>query len=181
MVLLGAGLVLLAQGRPWVTGRLTSGLSTEQLSVTGAQAAPGTAAMALVAAACAVVLATGGRFGRWIATGSVLLVGLGILAVTLGVPRAPASALRAAVATATGTTTSAPGGSGSGLRAAATLWPWVTVLGAVLILIGGVVAVLRLRTWAGPSPRYEPVATVAANPGLTPWEALNRGEDPTQP
>jgi hypothetical protein len=183
-VLLGAGLTLLAQGRPWATGRLAADLGAGPLSVTGASAAPGASAMALVAAAAGIVLATAGRVGRRVAAVLVVGAGAGVLALSLPVALSPRDDLRAAAAQATGTTA----GSGTGALASAagqiatattTVWPWVAAAGALVVLAGGVVAVLRAGRWPGPSRRYEPVAAAAADPRPPAWEALSRGEDPT--
>jgi uncharacterized membrane protein (TIGR02234 family) len=75
------------------------------------------------------------------------------------------------------------------------IWPWVAVVGGVLIGIAGLLTLIGGRSWSGPTRRYErtstgpesmsrPGATATAPVALdeTPagtWDALSRGEDPT--
>ncbi|MFG1701916.1 Trp biosynthesis-associated membrane protein [Nonomuraea sp. M3C6] len=62
------------------------------------------------------------------------------------------------------------------------LWPAVAAVGAVLMIAGGVVAILRGSRWAGMSARYDRGADKAgtqARDDKSLWEALDRGDDPT--
>ncbi len=66
-------------------------------------------------------------------------------------------------------------------------WPVVSGAGAVLMIAGGAVAVVRAGAWAGMSARYDreksppagAQAQVADDRAL--WDALDRGDDPTDP
>jgi hypothetical protein len=50
----------------------------------------------------------------------------------------------------------ATGRSGGALPVAQhTVWPWVAIAGAVLVLLGAVVAVARARRWSGLSAKYD--------------------------
>jgi uncharacterized membrane protein (TIGR02234 family) len=62
------------------------------------------------------------------------------------------------------------------------VWPAVAATGALLVLAGGVLAILRGGRWAGMSGRYEreagkPRAEAGDDKAL--WDALDRGDDPT--
>ncbi|MEV0228881.1 Trp biosynthesis-associated membrane protein [Nonomuraea sp. NPDC050786] len=66
----------------------------------------------------------------------------------------------------------------------APLWPAVTAVGAALMIVGGVVAVVRGGTWAGMSARYDRTAGKArarTQDDRALWDALDRGDDPTDP
>jgi uncharacterized membrane protein (TIGR02234 family) len=146
----GAGLMLLAVSRTWVhavaddplVGRLA-------VDATGRQAAPVVAAVALVALAGAVAVLTLRTLGRLVA-GLLLVLAAGAAgAAAWGVARTPSDALRSVLSDATGR-------SGGTLPVARhTVWPWVAVAGAVLVLLGAVVAVARARRWSGLSAKYD--------------------------
>jgi uncharacterized membrane protein (TIGR02234 family) len=155
----GAGLMLLAVSRTWVhavaddplVGRLA-------VDATGRQAAPVVAAVALVALAGAVAVLTLRTVGRLVA-GLLLAVAAGAAgAAALGVARTPSDALRSVLSDATGRSGGAPP------IAQHTVWPWVAIAGAVLVLLGAVVAVVRARRWSGLSARYDaPLAPAGAS------------------
>ena len=54
-------------------------------------------------------------------------------------------------------------------------WPLAALAGALAIAAGGALAAARGRTWPGLGARYERPQAAPR----TPWEALDRGEDPT--
>ncbi|MEU0221373.1 TIGR02234 family membrane protein, partial [Streptomyces sp. NPDC006265] len=69
-----------------------------------------------------------------------------------------------------------------------TAWPYVAVVGGVLILVAGLLALRYGRLWPAMSGRYERGATPQPRrkaPAVDPdrpedlWKALDRGEDPT--
>lgn len=188
LVALGGALVVLAAGRTWlrVTAVPDAALVDQVVTVSGREASPAAAALGLVALAGAVALVTSGAVVRRVVAALLVLAGAGTLAATVAFLREPGGAARAAVARATGVT-----GSG-GFTAEPTAWPAVCGAAALLVLAGGVVAVLRAGTWGGPSRRYEP--TGATTPGATSalgaqasrrdraydaWDALSGGADPT--
>jgi uncharacterized membrane protein (TIGR02234 family) len=194
-VAVGAGLMLLGVSRPWVHAVVHDPLAG-QLSVdaTGRQAAPVVAAVALVALAGTVAVLTLRTVGRVVAGLLLVLSGAAATAAALDVARTPSSALRSVVADVTGR-------SGEALPVAQqTPWPWVAVVGAVVVVLAGAMAVVRARTWsseAGLSGRYDsPVAAPRSHgdgaaggdggqepdvPADVPdtWDRLSRGEDPT--
>lgn len=198
-VLVGAGLVVVSSGRPWAQVTVADLPGPDVVTADGQLVAPGATAVALVAAAGAVVLATSGRAVRLIVAALLVLAGGGVAAMGAAVLATPAAAVAPAVATATGTT-GAPVPDG----AHATAWPVVAGLGGLLVVGGGAVGLLRGRRWAGPSRRFERAggtpaavsATGTKGPGpatdggagrapttkderLDAWDRLTHGEDPT--
>ena len=70
--------------------------------------------------------------------------------------------------------------------AAATVWPWVALVGVLVAGLGLAGALLGRARWAGPSRRYEVPGTaeghVAGSRGErvgTAWDDLSAGRDPT--
>ncbi|SPL98476.1 Tryptophan-associated membrane protein [[Actinomadura] parvosata subsp. kistnae] len=67
----------------------------------------------------------------------------------------------------------------------APLWPAVAAAGAVLMVAGGILAVVRGGGWAGMSARYSREAgapakeTAQVKDDKALWDALDRGDDPT--
>ncbi|MDQ1660577.1 MAG: hypothetical protein QOJ68_557, partial [Blastococcus sp.] len=51
-------------------------------------------------------------------------------------------------------------------------------VGGAFIVIGAGAVAARAARWPVPRKRYDPPATVRPG-GRDPWEALDRGEDPT--
>jgi uncharacterized membrane protein (TIGR02234 family) len=179
LVLAGAALVLWAAGRTWLAARwAVPNYPAVHTAVSGVQAAPLTrAAGYLGLAGVLALLATRGR-GRQVAGGLVALAGLAAIASAVTFwPRTAAvadAAVRRAIAGGAGS------GGGAGAGATSTTvgaWPWLAVLGGVLVVAGGVFAVVRGRTWPAMGSRYD--APAARRTDDDPWAALDRGEDPT--
>jgi uncharacterized membrane protein (TIGR02234 family) len=133
------------------------------VDATGRQAAPVVAAVALVALAGAVAVLTLRTIGRLVA-GLLLVLAAGAAgAAALGVARTPSEALRSVLSDATGRR-------GGALPVAQlTVWPWVAIAGAVLVLLGAAVAVARARRWSGLSAKYDaPLPPAAVSPTRRP-------------
>jgi uncharacterized membrane protein (TIGR02234 family) len=178
----GAGLMLLAVSRTWVhavaddplVGRLA-------VDATGRQAAPVVAAVALVALAGAVAVLTLRTVGRLVA-GLLLVVAAGAAAAAAwGVARTPSDALRSVLSDATGRT-------GGALPVARhTVWIWVAIAGAVLVLVGAIVAVARARRWSGLSAKYDAplppagVSPTGRQPAAEGTDVGERGADVPEP
>jgi Tryptophan-associated transmembrane protein (Trp_oprn_chp) len=156
-IVAGAVIALVAAGRP----RITTGVAGEQV---GGADTPVAAALALVAlAGAAAVLLVRNRTRRLI---GVLLVGVsvGIFAAFLATPEDVTYTVY----------TVADGG--SELRRSA--WVWLGALGAALTTLGALAVALRAGRWPEPRRRFE--ARAPARRGTEdPWDALDRGEDPT--
>ncbi|MFV2009219.1 MULTISPECIES: Trp biosynthesis-associated membrane protein [unclassified Micromonospora] len=186
--LAGAGLVLYAAGRDWaveVTGRPVP-LPAVEVARTGADVLPWLPAVALVGlAGTGAVLATRGLARRLV----------GALLAVLGVAMA-AGGLTVLL------TGAGPAGPTTDSTVSAPQWPAATVVGAVLLAAGGSVTALRSRQWPAMGARYERSrpgggrsGADGSGPGadgraaglggrsrrstLDAWNALDRGEDPT--
>ena len=203
----GAGLVLLAASRTWLSYQLPEAAplpsSTERL--TGALLVPGARPLALVGLAGIAALFATRRTGRVLVGALVLAAGTAVvvLDVRLLLDRAgTVSRVQAARQVSV-----APVGS-PGLGP----WPWVCLLAGLLLVASGALVAVRGRTWSALSSSYEvpvapagarqagvrklesrpvdsrpvasrpvasrpPAATASTDRSL--WDALDRGEDPT--
>ena len=192
--LVGAGLLVVLSGRPWVTRVLTDVPGVPRVSASGDGAVPAVPALALVGAAAAVALLVTGRLGRYLAAVALLLAGLGAVAAVASVPAAPGRAVTAAVTAASGRS-----GGVAGPPAAVTGWVWAALAAAGVLVVAGAAAVLRVRTWPAPGGRFDTPGSGTDDAGGTgraaggtqpgpvrgqgdsigAWDALSRGEDPT--
>ncbi|HEX6917840.1 MAG TPA: Trp biosynthesis-associated membrane protein [Phycicoccus sp.] len=180
LALVGAGLLLVAGFRPWVTGAVDDPvLGATRISATGAEVAPGLSALALALAAAAVAVVATGRVARVVA----LLVWAGCdvaaAALTVRVIADPEGALGPVAAARVGRTGSVEN------VADPTAWPWVALVAVAVTVLALVAAVVGSRRWAGPSARYEAPAAdghVAGPRGervASAWDELSAGRDPT--
>jgi len=181
----GAGVVLLSSGRDWVTVAVATARGGS-VAADGSTAAPGAAAIALVAAAGAVALVTSGRVARVVVAGLLLVAGAAVAALSVPVWQAPRSAADAAVVKVTGTV-----GGQDASTARVTPWPAVSAAGGLLVAAGGLVGLVRGRRWSGPARRFEPAPIAGAVPATAEaarserdrrsddWDSLSRGDDPT--
>jgi uncharacterized membrane protein (TIGR02234 family) len=146
--------------------------------LTGRALVPALVPLALVGAAGVLAATAAGRMVRGAlrtAAGAVVVAaGVGLAALAGGVTVAPASSGRKldAARQASATIEAMPSAVG-----------WVAVVGGVLIALAGVVALVGGRTWPGLAARYErdpaaPTRTTAAP--ASPWDAIERGDDPTR-
>jgi uncharacterized membrane protein (TIGR02234 family) len=180
LALVGAGGLLVAGQRPWVTGAVDDPvLGATSISATGTEVAPGLSALALVLAAAGVAVVATGRLARVLAlvAWAGTLAGAALLAAR--VLADPAGVLGPVAASRVGRTGSIES------VAEPTVWPWVA-LGAVAVALAGLAAaVIGARRWAGPSRRYESPASgehVAGPRGervTSDWDELSAGRDPT--
>lgn len=197
LVVLGGLLAILAGGRTWLSvtpvGATVSAVNGA-IPVSGREAAPAGSALGLVALAGAVALLTSGLVVRYVVAALLALCGAGLVLVPMS---SGADGFDGAAADAVARVTGARITSGGGFAASTTAWPTVCAAAGLLVLAGAVVALLRARTWAGPSRRYEvPVVTgtaATAAPAGAPgagaatardraydaWDALSDGTDPT--
>ncbi|KOV12191.1 hypothetical protein ADK60_32990 [Streptomyces sp. XY431] len=184
LTVLGAVLVLTAAGRVWAEGLA----GTLEVSVTGGKISELPAGLALVALAAAVAVFAARGAGR-IAVGALtVLAGLGAAAAAAA-GAGDTAALDAEAARKLALTGSAATGVGH------TAWPWVALLGGLLLALAGFLTVRYGRGWPAMGSRYEaptgraPVRraadrnsaaqnSVAQTPADL-WKALDRGEDPT--
>ncbi len=190
VALLAAGAVaLFAVTRAWASANVrTPGLPTDEVSVSGIDAAPILAGLAVVIVAAALgVVAAGG----WLRQ----VVGL-LIAAVAGIAALRALTLNAggpALGRALQDSPAYIGGSNPSVDGA--VWPWVAVLAFVIAALLGAVVAVRGRGWPRMSARYERATPSPAAPVDVPrcaerssqrevppsdlWRAQDEGQDPT--
>lgn len=180
----GAGVILLTVGRGWAHGDVTSPI-TFRVTASGSQLTGVPYGLGLAGLAGALALFAVRRIGRYLVGAVLALAGAGtVYAVADRLSR-----LDDALRTQAGT---------QGLGADAkfvdvdnTLWPYLTILGGVLLCLAGIYTLVRGRSWSGLGSRYEAPAAVAgaaraeAGPAAEVtardlWDAQGRGTDLTQ-
>ncbi|MEE1755024.1 TIGR02234 family membrane protein [Streptomyces sp. SP18CS02] len=179
----GAAVVLLSSGQIWADGTVAVGGGTVSLEVTGGDVTGVPTALAVVGLAALVAVFAVRRAGRLLVSLLLALSGAGAAAAAyLGASDSAALDEKAA-----GTT----GDAAARIEALGhTPWPYVTVAGALLILLAGLLALRYGGAWPSMSGRYEregsPRTARKRGPATDPdrpeelWKALDRGEDPTR-
>ncbi len=165
-------LLLLSGSRTWVQGTISDVvLANSTVTVSGSSAAPVLTAGALVGAAAVIAVLTAGRIARLIAASLAGLAGVIALIAAFGVVRDPRAAVAARGAGSTGRTGDVAA------QGVLTFWPWVGILGALLLTATGVLAFLGGRRWSGLSSKYD--APNAPDRRTSAWDQLSSGADPT--
>ena len=166
-IAIGAGVVLVSASPAWL--RVTLRASGAHVRLTGGNAAAAAVPLALVAAAGLIAMALVRSWIRRVLAVLIAAAGVGVMIDVLRVISDPTRVARAS---------SKVRSAGEPVSAHITAAAYFSLLGAVLIIFGGVVAAIFGGRWPGPTSRYEREAAKAGRP-LDPWEALERGEDPT--
>jgi uncharacterized membrane protein (TIGR02234 family) len=180
----GAGVILLTIGRGWAHGDVTSPI-VFPVTATGSQLTGVPYALGLAGLAGALALFAVRRIGRYFVGAVLALAGAGtVYAVADRLSRLD-EALRTQAAT-------------KGLSADSkitnidnTVWPYLTILGGVVLCAAGIYTLARGRGWSGLGSRYEAparakaAAAVAAKPAAQVtsrdlWDAQGRGTDLTE-
>jgi uncharacterized membrane protein (TIGR02234 family) len=197
VLLLLGGATLAAAVPTWLRTTGATALDPQvDVAVAGTSAAPGVSAAALVLVAAALALGLVGRVGRWVVLAVAAASGVVATVSALSVAIDPEPTARSAVAEATGVTElTAP--------VELTAAPWVAAVLGVLTVLVVVWVALGARSWASASTRHERAGATPATAAGTPadgtpevagaagpgdaedvsdhdaWDALSRGEDPT--
>ncbi len=161
---LGAALVLLAAGRPWVHALVVGTPGQARISPSARSVAPAVSGLGLLALASVVAVVATRRVGRLIVGSLAALAGLGILASVAKTALDPEGAVHDAAVAAAGLTSPTVD------HVTVTGWPVVAAVGALLILFSGLSGVLRGSRWPVMSGRYERgpdvgIPTAPAEPG----------------
>ncbi|HSA49245.1 MAG TPA: TIGR02234 family membrane protein [Yinghuangia sp.] len=176
LVAVGAALVLSLGGRVWAEGTALVHGSGFAIEATGSSVTKVPAALAVLALAGGVAaLATRGR-GRILVGAILALAGAGIAAAA-----ASGASDRSALDARAASKAAVEGA--QAVDVSHTVWPWITLIGGLLIAAGGLVVVARGRNWPGMGSRYEAPGARAPRRAATSadmWNALDRGEDPTR-
>ena len=178
----GGALALLAATRTWVSLEADDALTEISVGATGAALAPLSVAVAVVAVAAVVAVpSVRGWLRRGVGIVVLALAGAALVDVA-GVLGDPAARARGWWAVEVGAVADAAAAD------VALLWPVLTVLGLLVVAAGATLVVVRGGQWGGLSARYErsgpSTAAATGSPAASnrdPWQALDRGEDPTEP
>ena len=177
LCLAGSGLVLLAASRAWLSYRLPEApplpASTER--VTGALLLPGARPLALVGLAGVAALFAARRNGRLVVGVLVLAAGTGVVILDLRLLLDRVASVGRLQAARQVPVVGSPG---------LGPWPWVCLVGGLLLAVSGSLVAVRGRRWAALSSAYEAPGAKAVDPPSVStdrgaWDALDRGEDPT--
>ena len=178
---LGAGLILMSVGQEWAHGTVNEPIQVV-IHATGTQLSGVPDALGLAGLAGAVALFAARRIGRYV-VGLVLLgAGVGVVVVVAGkLGHLHAALLTDAAAQSLGGSTAQVTGTGN------SAWPYLTVLGGVLVALAGVYTLVSGGSWTGLSSRYDAPGAAAGSADAVPaeptarelWDALGRGADPT--
>ena len=173
--------LLLAATRTWLTGRSAEPLlGGGAVSATGSQVAPGVVPLALVCLVALVTALTGGPVVRRISSVVLVLAAIGSLVLTIRPLTDPEAALGRVAAAGLGRT--------GVVRTSAevTVWAWIAVVAAAVLVAASVLAVVATRRWSGLSQRFDAPREGSATPAATEqgarrttWDDLSEGRDPT--
>lgn len=193
LALVGALVLVASASRTWVSGTVDDAvLGASRVTGSGSQLAPGLVAIALAAAAAALAAATSGRLVRRASIVVLALAALGAGGLVAAVLADPAGRLGGVAARSTGRTGTVETHASTGA------WPWLALVGAILLLGAAAAAWMGAGRWQGLSARYEAPGddvdraprrgdagqTRAGTRGervATAWDSLDAGVDPTEP
>ena len=181
IVLLGGIIALIGSTQVWVTATGFEAAHIHSVTLSGQEASPVITAMALVTAAAGAALSIARKIGRWIIGVVVVLAGITMGWATSNIAMTPTNAVAQKIAETTGTT----GMADIAPNIEVSMLPWVTVLGAVIGVIGGLCALIAGREWPiGKTKKYDVGTQQRADrtgplDEIDTWDELSRGEDPT--
>lgn len=182
-IALAGSLALIGATQVWITLSLAAGAAaSESLSVTGQQLNQSLSPVALAALATAIALTIAGKVFRRILGVLTVLLGVGIIAITINVLRDPGAAVASRLAEVTGL----EGSVQAGLVTAIGVSPmvFVTLIAGVLLAIFGLPVLLLGGRWKTAGRKYEsdaPTKRVESDEPdrISDWEAQNDGFDPS--
>ena len=181
LCLAGSALVLLSSARTWATLE-PARLGSVPRHLNGDDLAGAAQALGYVGLAAVLALAATKRLGRVVIGLLVLLAGVVIVVVlvrlldqglaqrALAHVGSPSCGPQCAVYTSTGPVSSSA------------TWPWLALVGGVVMALSGLLVAVRGPRWAALSSAYDAPAARATEAPVTDkgvWDALDRGDDPT--
>lgn len=168
---------------PWASAEVPTALALRTVAVSGGDASPVTTAASLAVLATGLAVALGGRWVTRVCAVALVVLGGALGAAAIGFLGAPRTSLETAAAQVSGVREIAG-------EPALTAWPYVMVALGVAVVAA---AVLTLRIPTAPAGRRFERGDGPAAPAPTSrerdervramddWDALGRGEDPTEP
>ncbi|WP_258133182.1 Trp biosynthesis-associated membrane protein [Microbacterium sp. MYb64] len=180
LILLAGGIGILSSTQTWLTvGRADGG---EALEVAGNAALPVLAPLSLTALALCAAIALVGPVMRRVFAAIAVAVGVLMLVLTARILlQHPLDAVSPALTKATGLA------GDTALSAiidgiAVTAWPWAALVGWILLVLGGGLALITAGRWRSGGRRYRtaPVPHDGPVDAVESWDDLSRGTDPTR-
>lgn len=181
LAIVGGIIAWAAAGRPWATATVGEAPNTLEVAASGNDLSAGVTALGLTALAGGLALFATQRLARRLV--SVLLIAAGIGAAVYAFGERGTSHASHVLADKAAAKGFAPGSVSAHMAS----WWIIAVFGGVLVTLAGVAALIRGAAWPGMSSRYENAGSKttvrAADTGSSKdlWDALDRGEDPTDP
>src|SRR5699024_5131202 len=145
------------------------------------QASPVITAMLLGSISGGAALTIARNIRRWIVGCAAIHAALGFGTTTINALVSPINAAAHKITETTGT----PAATNDVEHLEVSLMRWLTVLGAVIIVVGGIVALAYGSRWSlGKTKKYDmnqppPVRHDGPLDEIDTWDELSRGEDPT--
>lgn len=171
----GSGLGLLSATQTWFTIQVKDVADhAGAVTVAGSAAAPALTALSLAGLALTAALAIAGPAFRVVLSVLGVVLGASIVYSAIAVLGDPLRAAGGAITSATGVA-----GEASLRRLVEStstgFWPWLAVIGGVLVVLAGFAAIAFLRVWPGPSRRYQ--ARFAGEDGRSAQEVVAAAAD----
>jgi uncharacterized membrane protein (TIGR02234 family) len=169
----GGLLILLTSGREWAHTTVPAGSGgSGSLSVTGHQVSSSIPAVSYALLAMAVAVLASSGFMRRVVGAFVTLVGVLAVVVALNARGGVSGALA----------DQEHGATGIAVHASANGWWVLVVIGGLLAIGAGVTTLLQSGAWSRMGEKYDAPSSAAPakDPGAVTWDALDRGEDPTE-
>jgi len=171
-------ITLVAWTQVWFQVALVGGTAVE---VGGQIAAPALSALSLTSFVLVGALSIAGPVFRFVFGVLEALIGVAVVFSGALAVADPIAASASAISTATGV---------AGEKSVAELvdtidgglWPWVTIVCGVLIVLAGIAIVVTSPRWPGSTRKYQAARLVPADAQRTSvddWDSLSGGEDPT--
>ncbi|MGN7859368.1 Trp biosynthesis-associated membrane protein [Microbacterium sp. 22303] len=180
LILLAGGIGVLSSTQTWLT--VTRADGGESLDVAGNAALPVLAPLSLTALALCAAIALVGPVLRRVFAAIAVAVGALLLVLTTRILfQHPLDAVSPALTKATGLA------GDTALKAivdgiAVTAWPWAALVGWILLLLGGGLALVTAGQWRSGGRRYRTAPAPNDGPvdAVESWDELSRGADPTR-
>ena len=180
LILLGAGFALIASTQTW----LIASVEGTEIPAKGSEALALLQPLALAALALTLALALVGRILRFVFAALAIIIGGAMTALIAPVAAdAPTSAVARVVTDHTGIAgEESVAAIVSGIDA--TAWPAIALASAIVVALGGVLALVTGPSWRRGTSRYDaPGSSRGSKDGpldaVDSWDDLTRGGDPT--
>ncbi|UFU04398.1 Trp biosynthesis-associated membrane protein [Ruania suaedae] len=188
-LLVGGALLLVLSLPTWAQAPVRTAIgSGGTASISGADGAPLVPSLALLVVVAGLAIGLAGRVARVVAAFAAALGGLGAVAAIVIFLRDPQTSLQSVAAEMTGVRE-------LGGAVSTTFWPWPAIAAAAAVAVLGAVLPWRMGRWQPAARRYERGSSGqaadaggreggGAEPGsrttrMSDWDALSRGEDPS--